>query len=508
MKTESKVGALVITAALGLGWLSTQSNVGGNGLEGDVRALTSTFSDVEGVMTGSKVKVAGLEVGEISAIRLNSDGSATIEMIVKEDTPLPSNVKAKITTSGLIGEKYVALTTDFTAEGELAEDISHIPSMGTVDAANMAQDFSKVADDLQQITASLRSALGGPENAEKLSRIVDSIDGLTAKLNNEIEDDKVKTIVDNLEQFSVKLNEQSGDMVADLRDSSAALRKILADNEQNAGDLIKNLGVASKNLAVITDQMASGEGMLGKLIMEDSTAIDDFQVAMADLKEITGKINKGEGTIGRLINDPSTAEKIDGALDSFSNIAGRLETFRTEVDFHGYQLASEDVGKGRMNITFRPRPSRYYVVGVTADGFATEAEDGRSTASFRGEDFGEDIKFTAQFGHVFEGAAFGEDIGIRVGLKDSSFGFGADMAFLDDNLEFNADVYDLTGENSGTSGDNAHVDLTARYMLWNKSLYAIGGYDNLLNEKYGSPFLGLGWKFQDDDLKYLVGSAL
>jgi hypothetical protein len=30
----------------------------------------------------------------------------------------------------------------------------------------------------------------------------------------------------------------------------------------------------------------------------------------------------------------------------------------------------------------------------------------------------------------------------------------------------------------------------------------------VMNQEYGSPKIGIGIKFQDDDLKYFVGSAL
>ena len=47
---------------------------------------------------------------------------------------------------------------------------------------------------------------------------------------------------------------------------------------------------------------------------------------------------------------------------------------------------------------------------------------------------------------------------------------------------------------------------TASYGL-NKVLYVDAGYDNFLNTKRKSAFVGLGLRFDDEDLKYLLGSV-
>ena len=40
-----------------------------------------------------------------------------------------------------------------------------------------------------------------------------------------------------------------------------------------------------------------------------------------------------------------------------------------------------------------------------------------------------------------------------------------------------------------------------------KTVFVNAGYDNFLNGKRDSPFVGLGLRFDDDDLKYLLGSV-
>lgn len=512
--TETKVGALVIAAVVGFGWIVTSSgSYGVSTVSQELRPLETEFESADGLTIGSSVKMAGVTVGEISDIYLNGGGYATIIMAIRQGTPLPANVRAQIASSGLIGEKFITLTTDFKPEGTLNEEVIKIPSIGSSSVDDIASNFAQISEDLKQVSATLRNALGGQENADKVARIVNNLDNIGVRLDHflsaEIKDGQIEQIIDGLAAFSGKLENESGTMIADLRDSAASLKKILGDNENQAGDMIANLNTTAANLSVITDKLAKGEGFLGKLIHEENSALDDFALAMQDIRSAANKINAGEGTIGRLINDPTTADKIEEALDSFTEISGRLNAFTTEIDFNGRQLIGEGIAKGGLNIRLQPRPTRYYVVGVTSDGFATESDDTRSDASFRGEEFGNDMKITAQFGHVFQKVPYlKQDIGLRIGLKDSTFGLGTDMMFDDGKWELSTDLYDFAGQNSGDSNQQPHLDITGRYNIIDRMFYAQGGYDNLLNDKYGSPFIGVGFRFIDDDFKYLASQAL
>ncbi len=474
--TETKVGLLVIAAAIALAWLTFQSGTLSKSEFGqDTRILKTEFENVDGITIGSKIKVAGVQVGEVIDIKLDKNGTASLKMAIKDDVPLAQNVKAQIASSGIIGEKFIALITEFGAKGTLAENQVKIPSIGAASADDIAQNFGQVSDDLKQITSALRNALGGAENAKKLERIVDSIDGVGQKLS-----------------------------------------KILDAEGQDTGKMLADFTKTAENLSKITSRIEKGEGMLGQMLSSDSQESDlvaDLKATMRELRQVADKVNKGEGTLGRLVNDPTTVDKIENALDSLSNATARMEAFRTEVDFHGYSLPAEEVAKGRFNITFAPRPTRYYVLGVTSDGMAYAADSTTDdpNPSLVGQDFGDDLKYTLQFGHVYEGALMGKNLGFRVGLKDSSFGIGLDTrtTLYDRMLALSTDLYAFSGANSGVE-DNPHLDFTAKYNLLadSNTLYAIGGYDNALSQEYGSPFVGLGFRFQDDDLKYMLGQAL
>ena len=513
--TETKVGILVLAAAAGLGWLSYQSSSISTTSLSNPRVLTSEFDSAAGIRIGTKVRMAGVDVGEVSNIWLSEHGTAMVELAVRDDLKLPANVIAQIASDGLVGNKFVALTTDFKPEGQLTAEKAAIPSKGAAGMDDIVSSFGEIANDLKQVSSSLRSALGGRENAEKISNIVNNLNSVGGRLNDvlnkEIAPGKIKNIVDNVSDFSNGLNgDDVKSLITDLKAAAGSINRILSKNEPLADDLISNLSITAKNMASITTRLESGKGTMGRLLTEDKL-LDRLDAAMDNFEQFSDKINNGNGTIAKLVNDDTTVNRLDNALASLGGLGDRVNSFQTIVDFNGYTLLGEDVSKGHFNVILKPRPTRFYVLGVSADGFADEASDPRqSSKAFYQQDFGKSLKFNAQFGQVYEAALWGRDLDVRVGIKDSAFGVGFDtsLPLYNNDLTTSLDVYDFGGEHSGTSNQAPHVDLTMKYPIPYTPLYALGGIDNAINDRYAAPFIGVGFRFADDDLKLLAGKAL
>ncbi len=105
---ETGVGALVLAAAAGfliyaLGNTSKGADAGGYELIGK-------FGDVGALATGADVRVAGVKVGAVSKIELDSKAYlAKVHVVINKDVKLPADSTAKITSSGLLGGQLVAI---------------------------------------------------------------------------------------------------------------------------------------------------------------------------------------------------------------------------------------------------------------------------------------------------------------------------------------------------------------------------------------------------------------
>lgn len=73
--------------------------------------ITARFSSVAGLRVGANVEIAGVAVGRVSAIRLDTDDyTAQVDLHINEGIPLSEDIMASVKTSGLIGDKYIAIT--------------------------------------------------------------------------------------------------------------------------------------------------------------------------------------------------------------------------------------------------------------------------------------------------------------------------------------------------------------------------------------------------------------
>ena len=102
------VGAFVLAALVSLAYLSVTlgglSYTGKGGLK-----LFATFDDIGGLRPRAPVKIAGVRVGEVSAIVLDSDYRAKASLDLEGSLELPSDTSASILTLGVLGDQYIAL---------------------------------------------------------------------------------------------------------------------------------------------------------------------------------------------------------------------------------------------------------------------------------------------------------------------------------------------------------------------------------------------------------------
>ena len=104
---ELSVGAFVLLGIAAIVWFAIQAGAGmaiGGSYEVNAR-----FTNVGGLRPGNQVFIAGVPVGRVEKIDLNSQYAAIVRMNVREDVHLPSDTIASVKTSGLIGDKFIAL---------------------------------------------------------------------------------------------------------------------------------------------------------------------------------------------------------------------------------------------------------------------------------------------------------------------------------------------------------------------------------------------------------------
>ncbi|MDO9524440.1 MAG: outer membrane lipid asymmetry maintenance protein MlaD [Gemmobacter sp.] len=106
--TEVIVGGVVLAAAIAFIVYAGQATGFSSG--GDSYELRASFRSVEGVSVGTDVRMAGVKVGTVTGLKLNSETFfADARISVEQSIELPDDSAILISSEGLLGGNFVEL---------------------------------------------------------------------------------------------------------------------------------------------------------------------------------------------------------------------------------------------------------------------------------------------------------------------------------------------------------------------------------------------------------------
>lgn len=259
-KLDLWVGLFVLVAFAVLMWGTLRISGPPEWFQPEVDSFVARFPDASGLSVEGAVLIAGVKVGAIESIALEGR-SATVRFYI--DAPgvrVPIDSQAVIRSRGLLGERVLEVvpgdSQEMLADGGV---LTRTRPAANVDA--LVDRLSHVAADVEQVSATFRNALGGPEGEETVREIVGNVRVLTTDLREVIREnaDRIDNVAVNLDAFS------------------ADIAELTAENRDAIGQLVGNLEAATSNLAaalervvLVMDRVERGEGSLGKLLADDA----------------------------------------------------------------------------------------------------------------------------------------------------------------------------------------------------------------------------------------------
>ncbi len=524
--TEAKVGLVVLMGVAFLTYMTFK--VGGYRFgQEEGYHIYAVFDSVAGVDLKTPVKIAGVTVGTVERIDL-SDTKARLTLRIKPNVKIREGAQTLIRSAGLLGEKYIEI---INPEGEQSGTLSESPgqdesppaskpsswltpdrfmkeiaewfeSLGpgsayadeasgqepakkdtfvkegevikqkgkSADMDQLINQLNAISEDLKAVSHTLKEALGTKEGERSLKEIIQNIQELTKNLNNIVKENKgnLNKTVTNLEEFSQSLKESGPPLM--------------------------------EKLNQIAEKIEKGEGTVGKLI-HDEELYNRLNSTIDDVKQVTEKIRKGEGTIGKLIFEEEAYNNLNSTLKSLGSTINKMASIQLFVNFRNeYQFDSSD-NKGYFSLRLQPQDYKYYLIEVvdeprgrvTKTIVETTPPGGNPETTLKTE---RKLRISAEFAR-----RFGE-IWIRGGLIESSFGVGSDYNFWGDHFRLSLDAWDFNSDDPEMN--HARLKLTGA-LSFLKYFFVQAGYDNILNKKVDTFFVGGALRFEDDDLKYLLG---
>jgi phospholipid/cholesterol/gamma-HCH transport system substrate-binding protein len=236
--------------------------------------LKAAFRDIQGLIVGSPVRLAGLTVGTVSHISFSADpADPRVHVEVSIDRRFQPRIRedsvATIGTIGLVGDKIFEVTVG----SEQARILSPGERVQSVEPVEFAQTIASLTEGLGALKGILEEVEKGP--------------GLL---------------------HALIYDEAGGEFVRDL------------------APLVQTLNRNAARLEEILKTVQEGDGLLhalvfdeeGKVLLEElkgtGSILQDLRSAASDLKTISRDLAEGRGTLGALLQDPTIYEDLSSLL--------------------------------------------------------------------------------------------------------------------------------------------------------------------------------------------------
>jgi len=385
---ETKVGLFVLAGLLALAMVTI--------LLGDIHLekrykIKILFSDISGLPEKAQVRRAGVVVGKVTDISLVGD-KAQVVVSIKKDVKIHKDARAKIVSFGIVGTKYLEITSGSENEPLLQDGDTIIG----IEPVSIDRAVEEVLFGVRDLVDKIKGFGEEEELGKSLRLILDNIGDVTWKLN-----------------------------------------RALGAEGQELKETIENLNQLSANISEITDSL-NKESI--------ASSLEKLEKTLDGIAEVTEKLSGGEGAMGRLLSDEKMAEQIEQVVSSLEQssqeakkILQRTSGFRMAWNYQLNYNVNEEKLRSDFGFYLIPGEERFYYFSVNNIGENNSANDSGNQKI---------NSITVKVGKNFG------PLSLYGGVIRSSGGFGASFSPVKDRIEIGAEVFHFSRKrawlNAGT----------------------------------------------------------
>ena len=244
--------------------------------------LEAHFDNVQGLLAGAPVWLAGKEVGRVKDVRFgaaDAERPILVALQIKEEVQprIRDDSVASIGTIGVLGDSYIELSVG-GAEARVLEDGDEIASETPASLARAIATGTRALDNITELTENLNRAISGfseDRGGEKAAGAVSAV----------------------------------SDILIEIQDGDGVLHSLIYDDYD--GDAVGSVGRSLESLEDVLETVREGDGLIHNLVYQrapDAESFGELLDAGSRLNRILTKMDEGQGTLGLLLNDPRLYE--------------------------------------------------------------------------------------------------------------------------------------------------------------------------------------------------------
>ena len=295
------------------------------------------FPNAAGLAEDNPVQLNGVTVGKVDRILLSErPETEMLEVRISVERRYANRLRrdslARIKTLGLLGDKYVEITSGSPGAVVLNPG-EEIPAALPTDVDDLIASGADVVDYVVSTAQSLSTILARMERGEGLLgelvaeredkritdtviRTLESVERLTKQveagegvlgrlLTDEEMGDQLASSLDNIDETLTLLREGDGLAPALLHDAELKTRfeSTMADTQ-----------IAAADLRAIAADLQGADGLLPRLLNDEELSeslTTEVELLLRRLNSTLEQVSEGDGTAAKLINDPAIYEALD-----------------------------------------------------------------------------------------------------------------------------------------------------------------------------------------------------
>lgn len=299
--SELRVGLTVIFAAIVLGVLIFLMT-GTTGLFTRKINLKAYFENAGGLREGAPVRLEGVDIGNVSRIRVVQGKpltpvEVTFKITTKYSNELHKDSLATLATAGVLGETYVDISSK-TAKGPPAQDGDTLDTLEKPDLQDVVRASQTTLQNMDVLL-------------HRLDRIVAAVERGEGSVGKLIYDPALYN------QLQATLGEVQ-QVVNQVSAGKGSIGKLINNDE-----LYDKLNASIDKVNKMIDEVDNGQGTVGKLI-KDPTLYNNANDTIGKANTLMGDINAGKGTLGKFAKDEEFARKVDNTVTRLSELSDKL----------------------------------------------------------------------------------------------------------------------------------------------------------------------------------------
>ena len=213
------------------------------------------FSFSDGIEKNAPVRYSGMKIGKVDDVRVAPEYNDRVEVTlsVYRDTIIKKDTRAAIKTLGLVGGKYVDLSSG-TAESPALGPNEVLKGEESLKLEDLTKAALDVVTKLKNIATNLDRTLGDPALSKSLKATVQNLQDVTANIKVMTSNkEEVAQGLKNLPELLKKLDESA----SNLKTITDKTDKLVGDNRKNIDAAMESFRDMAKNLKETTDDVKS-----------------------------------------------------------------------------------------------------------------------------------------------------------------------------------------------------------------------------------------------------------